>query len=904
MRARRVVAAVAPSLAILLAAAGSLALAFARGGGADPAIAPPRPPGLEAGAAKAAQVAKGDGGAAGGDYAVTMRFTEAMATARVEAPRAAELEALLAPHWRRLRPPFVRVPPELARHVSSFSLRTSEKEEQAAVSTGSGSGSGSWRPDARLWNMNEGSFDQRESIVVPAPASVSFPVTLPEGARVTFGAAAATVTRKTLLFRVQFSPTSGAPPAPCERRVPPDRQRLWTDVTCDLAALSLQSGRLTFAVTAVEPLPDEAPRRRRPTTADAGPPDEPVVEGPGPTPLALFGQPLLWGRGHTVPYNVLWIVVDALRPDAIASFHDDARDAAMAAAELPPLEALLPKLPGLMPGIDALAKRGVVFRSASSAASWTRPGTLAMLGGARSSELGIETKSWVLSPDAITRFYRSDPPLLPLLLRKHGVPVQAFVNNYFLVGYTPIGVDMGFEQVVDHRYRTRDTAEVTKSTVEFLESRRDARFFAFVNYNSPHDPYDPPAELLARVPPPPVGPKDPAVRRYLAECAKDDAAIAELMSALDRTGLRERTLVVVTADHGETLSSAHVGKSHDGIQVRFHHSASNFEETTRIPLLLSLPGVLPEGRAVDARVRSTDIAPTVLDLLGLEQPKKMTGVTLRGLATSDPPAREPEERVVVTEGRATRSLLYGPWHYLLREPEAGRDGAAGFAGKELLFNLTTDPGERRDLARERPDQLAELRARLDAAMKHIAPAGSAEAAPPSKDELPEVHVRLTGGGRVRHVRGVVKVLGGRIARLTPVGVGADAFTRTADGFEITLDTAPNDAMGFDLLTEPPAADLTWSFTEDDRPVAVAFGGPYGIARKGLERGLVGELERRAVAAPRLPELDPARELGLFVTRDRAGASFAQEGAAGEGAAEMARMLREWGYANGSGSSKK
>ncbi|HQY63845.1 MAG: sulfatase [Myxococcales bacterium] len=897
MRPRRIVAALAAPVVIVLAAGGSLALAFSRGGGADPTAPPPRPPSAEAGPAAASPVR--DGGAPAADFSVALRFTEAMATARVEAPRAGELDGLLAAHWRRLRPPFVRVPQDLSRHVSSFSLRTSEKEEQHAVSTGSGSGS--WRPDARLWNMNEGSFDQRESIVLPTPASVSFPVTLPEGARVTFGAGTANASRKTLLFRVQFAPNTGAPPPACETRVPPERQRLWTDVTCDLATSALAAGRLTFGVTAVDPLPGEAPRRHRPSEAGAA--DDAALESRGQTPLALLGQPSLWGRARAVPYNVLWIVIDALRPDAIASFHDDARDAAMAAAELPPLEALLPKVPGLMPGIDALAKRGVVFRSATSAASWTRPGTLAMLSGARSSELGIETKSWVLSPDAVTRFYGSDPPLLPLLLRKHGAPVHAFVNNYFLVGYTPIGVDMGFEQVFDHRYRTGDTAEITKSAVEFLESRRDSRFFAFVNYNSPHDPYDPPAEMLARVPPPPIGPKDPVVRRYLGECAKDDAAVAALMNALDRSGLRERTLVVVTADHGETLSSAHVGKSNDGIQVRFHHSASNFEETTRVPILLSLPGVLPEGRAVDARVRSTDIAPTVLDLLGLERPAKMSGKSLRGLATSD--VREAEPRVVVTEGRGTRSVIYGAWHFLVRDPEAGRDGGPGFAGKELLFDLAKDPGERHDLARERPGDVAELRARLDAAMKNVAVAGSAEPAAPAKDDLPQLHVRFAGGGRVLHVRGSLKVLGGgRAAQLTPVGVGADAFTRTADGFEVVLDTAPRDALGFDLLTDPPSADLAWAFTEDERPLAVAFGGPFGIARKGLERGLAGELERRAVGAPRFPELDPGRDVGLFVTRDRAGAAFTQEGAAGEGAAEMARMLREWGYANGSGASKK
>ena len=347
---------VAVPVAILLTASGAIALAFVRGGGADPSVALPGPV-RESDAGPTAPSRPGGGLR---DYAVTTRFTESMGTARVDAPKAADVEGVLASHWRKLRPPFVKVPNDLARFVSSFSLRTSEKEEQHSVTTTTSSTSGPWRPDVRLWNMNEGSFDQRESIVLPAPATITFPIELPTGARITFGAGSANASKKTLLFRVQFTPSSGPAPRPCEQRVAPERARLWTDVTCDLGGSSGQAGTLAFSVTPVEPLADEAPRKRHggPRQDGGAAQEDAILEGSGQTPIALFGQPTLWGRSAEVPYNVLWIVVDALRPDAVASLHDDARDAKMLAAESPPLDALLPKMPGLMPGLDGLAAEG------------------------------------------------------------------------------------------------------------------------------------------------------------------------------------------------------------------------------------------------------------------------------------------------------------------------------------------------------------------------------------------------------------------------------------------------------------------------------------------------------------------------------------------------------------------
>src|SRR5205823_14491289 len=139
--------------------------------------------------------------------------------------------------------------------------------------------------------------------------------------------------------------------------------------------------------------------------------------------------------------------------------------------------------------------------------------------------------------------------------------------------------------------------------------------------------------LAARVPPPPAGPADKIVRLYMAEAAKDDEAIGVLMKTIDDAGLRERTIVVVTADHGETLSSAHSGTSGlDKMPIRYHHAVSNFEETTRVPIIVVAPGLLPEGREVKERVRNVDLAPTLVELLGLESHPRMSGKSLVALA--------------------------------------------------------------------------------------------------------------------------------------------------------------------------------------------------------------------------------------------------------------------------------
>jgi arylsulfatase A-like enzyme len=893
---------------VALAAAGAVVVAWRFGGGAEP---PPPPP-------PARRVTDAGPEAGPGDtYEVALRLVEAAKDARFAMTDTPVLRTVMRAHWRRLVPPFVPPPGPAARYVTSIALRTSATEAQWATAVGTGSSP--WAPDARVWNMNEGSFDQREALVSTTPGSIELRVSVPRGAKLTFAEGTVNATDDATVFVVSVRDASGARHEVHRHALQPSAARRWTDASCDLSPFAGQEIDLVLSTeraprsSAAEPgapgAPPAAPDTESggPERIDAGVVAEDALTTPSAA-IALWGNPTLLARTTPrVSYNVLWIVVDALRPDAIASLHDDGEDVTRRAAPHPPLEALLPKVPGLTPAIDALAERGARVARAYSAGCWTRPGTLAMLAGARSSELGVEPTEWAPPPSQIDRFYGSAPPLLSLVLRRSAVTTRAFVNNYFMAGYTPVGIDMGFERVSDHRYRTRDTLEITREAAAWIQANKDTRFFAFVNYDSPHEPYEPPAKHLARVPKPPEGPEDDLVRRYMAEAAKDDEAIGVLLRALDDAGLREETLVVVTADHGETLSSAHVGTSGlDDVPIRYHHSASNYEETAKVPIVLAGPRITP-GAVVKARARTIDLAPTVLDLLGIEPHPRMSGRSLLGLVEGEV---EPEERVVVSEGRGSRSILHGPWRLIVREGRAQeiREPGRTRTVPVELFDLVSDPGERMDVSSRHPDVVAEMKARLEAALKNVAVAGSA--GPIARAAPPVLHLRFAGGPRPRRVSGRLRLGDGSVRparrEVSPVELGREAFKIDGDELEVAFRTSPEVPVGFDVVLDPPALPVTWELWLDDQPWpdAGVFGGPFGLLSPALREGMAGEDARRA-AQGTLPAIDPRRDVGLFVVRERPGPEPSRgepSGEGSEGAEEMARLLREWGYAHGPGAS--
>jgi hypothetical protein len=172
-----------------------------------------------------------------------------------------------------------------------------------------------------------------------------------------------------------------------------------------------------------------------------------------------------------------------------------------------------------------------------------------------------------------------------------------------------------------------------------------------------------------------------------------------------------------------------------------------------------------------------------------------------------------------------------------------------------------------------------------------------------------VHFRFAGAGRIRRVVGTLTVGDERHpagVSIEPVGVARDAIRGAPPRIDVALATSRDAAVGFNLRVDPPSARVVWQFFLDNGPWPddATFVGPFGLAAVAAKRGIVSDEARAETYARAPPVIDPARDLGLFVTCDSAVKSdeSAPEGPAasgGEAAKEMQRMLQQWGYAHGS-----
>lgn len=812
----------------------------------------------------------------------------------IEGPAAdVSVKRFHAIHWRSMKAPWSKLTSTAKKRVELVALTTSVTEKVAPMAA-----LGGWQPELQTWNMAEGSFDAREAIILPPPSVLRMTVRVPRGAWLEVAPAILGLRTGTVTFEIAAAKKGSPPRVLSTVKIGAAEPPSWHETKVALAEYADQEIELSF----------------RTKTTFVGDP-----------PTALWGTPTMYAPASSaLPYNVLWIVVDALRPDALAAFHTKRRDERTANAPNPPLEAILPAMPTIVPNLDALASRGVAFVDATSAASWTRPGTLAMLTGMRSGELGLDSTSWILPDASVGKFYASAPPLIAVAMRNAGVRTKAIVNNYFLTGYARAGLDTGFSAMVDHRDEIRDSERIVADTRTFLDRHGDSRFFLFLNFNAPHHPYEPGAKHLRKVPKPPLGPKDQTVRSYLGEIAKDDAAIGEVLAKLDEQKLREKTLVVITADHGETLSAAHdfmVPDLDQGAKpMRFHHANAMFEETARIPVIFSLPGKLPEGKVVDSPVQNTDIVPTILALQGLPSDPRQSGQSLLGLADGAP--AEPE-RPIVTEGRAARAIRVGKWRYVERDAAAQKVTSATDASgrvKEELYDLDADPGERKNIVKEHADVAATMREHLARALaKSTAPDARKSAALAGSrhvvkdDPHPaKLHARFAGRGEARRFAVTIHLpppeknapeptWKAEVVNLDPAALRVEGHTLT-----LALTSAKDSVVGLDLSVDPPATPLTWEISLDDAPIdpLLVLAGGLGLAAPSLATGMRTVDDRLLLTADAVPYIDPRRDLGVFLTREPAGDLADSVRPTSDAALkEVGELLEAWGYANKSAAQK-
>jgi hypothetical protein len=321
---------------------------------------------------------------------------------------------------------------------------------------------------------------------------------------------------------------------------------------------------------------------------------------------------------------------------------------------------------------------------------------------------------------------------------------------------------------------------------------------------------------------------------------------------------------------------------------RFTHLSTMWEEAARVALVLSLPGRIPSGKRLEARVQGFDLMPTVLELEGLPIPPGLDGRSL----VPEIDGKPVEDRPVVIEGRGARSIIDGHYHLVIRDPVARRlrYHDEEFDRAQELFDLDSDPGERKDIAPKHPDLVATLRATLEQTLAHR----SDKVAESSARQ--RLHLRFSTAGRIGQLE-VVLGIKGDAATVTPVGIEARAIHVEATEVRIVTPTSSERVVGFDVEAPSAGSPLTWQIKLDGKPWPAdhVYAGPLGIGLQELIGGLSGQIDSALLDASSLPHIVPGEELGLFVTRDPSGGPAELEASA-EAQLEAQQAMQAWGYA--------
>jgi arylsulfatase A-like enzyme len=376
--------------------------------------------------------------------------------------------------------------------------------------------------------------------------------------------------------------------------------------------------------------------------------------------------------------NVLLITLDTARSDYFSSYGFP-----------------LPTTPHL----DALARRGVRFSDASSQIPLTGPSHATILTGLYPHQHGA-IRNGVPLLEGI--------PTLAERLSAQGYRTAAFVSGWTLRGNLS-GLARGFDTYNDQmedRYHLvngqRFAHQVTPPALEWLRDNARRPFFLWVHYFDPHTPYKRRAQshaILEKASPSAMAALPQRNQNYASEIHYTDLWIGKLLQALKDLDLESDTIVVATADHGEALGEhGYVG-----------HGRRVYEEILQVPLILSWPGQLPQGKTVDVPAGLVDVAPTLMQLMDL--PALGEGIDLAPTFGEGEPAKLYSMRRIFFEtypgARKGIWKIFSPAVSVTPSLAGFREGPLKFVystreKQSRVFNISDDPGEIRDLMADYP----------------------------------------------------------------------------------------------------------------------------------------------------------------------------------------------------------
>ncbi len=420
--------------------------------------------------------------------------------------------------------------------------------------------------------------------------------------------------------------------------------------------------------------------------------------------------------------NIILVVVDSLRADHLGCY-GYFRDTS--------------------PTLDGLADGGVRFNSCYASGVCTGTAFTSIHTGLYPIHHGV----YQPAPQDLVL---DEVSTLAELLRSSGYTTIACDNLAHNRAWTrdPVHYYRGFEYYISdisnpndwnfHGERTR-CEWYNQRLLALIKQHSAEPVFAFIHYWDPHQPYTQPAHyrqlfrhregdlsdlqvvqasaygyvpgwgrtdimfegygvMAEDLPPGGIPSREASIDLYDGAIAYADYGIGQLVEALSLAGTLAETLVVVTADHGELLGQ------HD-----IYTHANLYEGNTRIPLILHLPDQLPANTEMRGLVGQVDLLPTLLDLAGIEQPPQLDGMSLVPLINGGPSRAQ----IIAEEGAGRRAVMMDNWKYIFSYSNNSGE----------LFDLQHDPMELIDLAKSKPEVMAELELRLQEWVRSNLPQG-------------------------------------------------------------------------------------------------------------------------------------------------------------------------------------
>jgi arylsulfatase A-like enzyme/Tfp pilus assembly protein PilF len=327
------------------------------------------------------------------------------------------------------------------------------------------------------------------------------------------------------------------------------------------------------------------------------------------------------------------------------------------------------------PAFDSVAREGVRFEQAVSVAPLTLPVHSSMFTGKFPPEHGVrDNGGFFLSPEQLT---------LAEVLKSHGYRTGGFIGAYVLDGKW--GINQGFDTYFDNFDLSESKAvsmagiqrpgnEVVDQALPWIASVKEQPFFAWVHLYDAHAPYRPPEPFATRY----------KGRPYDGEIAFADSQLERIVQKLKALRLYDRTVVMVMGDHGE--SRGEHGENAHGFFV--------YNSTMHVPFAVRTPFSRTHNRTVADPVRSVDVMPTALDLLGIAAPAGISGVSVTPLLTGD------RQELGLD---AYSEAMYPLHHYGWSDLHALRSGRYKVidAPRPELYDEEHDPGESSNIYAER-----------------------------------------------------------------------------------------------------------------------------------------------------------------------------------------------------------